>query len=267
MQTFEDHCAKAEHVFQGTHAEWSAVVPFLYYDQRKDGNKGRCLAADVPELGLLVGDRLEPSDGCPNVGLSPEDIGSSTPMVFWRRMAEEPVRHRNPLWSKVLGITPDIICVDTLHTLCLGVFGVFVSAAMWYLLSSNLFQLPAFLSQEERNIRSMQLLGVELREFYKQSSKSWTRIDELKVEIFGTKTSPALHLKGHQTVGLLHFLNSFMAKSCTMKDAKPWIDGSAALVAFWASLEGSPAILEPKHLKDSLSPENLCQTNNQTHPF
>ena len=101
------HCATAEIHCQGSLEEWRRVSPLLHYDKRPQGNRGRCLLGALPGMGLDVGDRLEPCPSCPDVGVSPAEIPEfPCPMTFWRFSAEEPCRHRNPLWDEALGLTP-----------------------------------------------------------------------------------------------------------------------------------------------------------------
>ena len=191
------------------------IWPRLQYDKRSKGNRGRCLAVDVESKGLQSGDRLEPSLTCPDVGISPSDVATATPMTFWRIFPDEAVRHRNPLWDPAIGVTPDVLCIDTLHTLALGVFGQFACQCMWWLLEQNPFNLTkGYNTQEELKLRTMQLYKPLLQEFYRTSPKVWTRIDDWRLEILGTKSSPGLHLKGHQTLGFLYFLHWVMERQC-----------------------------------------------------
>eukprot|EP00969_Alexandrium_andersonii_P029448 1285462-Alexandrium_andersonii.AAC.1 len=55
----------------------------LLYDKRRAGNRGRCLARGFPELGLLEGDRLEPSESLPDIGCF-EQATTPIRVTFWR---------------------------------------------------------------------------------------------------------------------------------------------------------------------------------------
>jgi hypothetical protein len=55
----------------------------LRYDKRSGGPKGRCLIRDLPELGLLQDDRLEPTPELWDVGAL-EDMGTPCVVTFWR---------------------------------------------------------------------------------------------------------------------------------------------------------------------------------------
>ena len=84
----------------------------------------RCLVS-VEGLGfttLKVGDRLEPSINCPDIGLG-FDACRSYPfrVTFWREELQSWAYHRNPLWEPTLGLTVDrVMMVDFLHTVGLG---------------------------------------------------------------------------------------------------------------------------------------------------
>ena len=99
-----------------------------------------------------------------------------TPMTFWRMMPDEPCRHRNPLWDPAMGITTEILCIDTLHTLALGFFGSFVARAFWFLMEASPFNVSTLLSQEERHQRTLQLLTPQLRAFYRGVGRKWTQV-------------------------------------------------------------------------------------------
>ena len=233
----EAYCSRAEQRCIGSQEEWRMVVPCLQYDTRKQGNRGRCLAKDVPALQLRAGDRLEPSPTCPDIGVSLQALTQfPKAMVFWRMDAEEPVRHRNPLWCPELGVTTEILCIDTLHTLALGLCSSYVARAVWFVLDSNPYDLGSSFSQDERHTRTLQRMQPQLQRFYKETNHRWTDVGELRMEIFGKRQSPQLHLKGHQTLGLLHFLHQFIHTSLAeAPQSKAWgkVCGSVGWHVAW----------------------------------
>eukprot|EP00969_Alexandrium_andersonii_P246987 10915701-Alexandrium_andersonii.AAC.1 len=89
---------------------------------------------DMLDLGLRKGDRLEPNDDLPDIGLYESLDAFPRTVLFWRPSRETKVRHRNPLFdgpthADVLGISVLSLAIDTLHTLNLGVYQEFVKAA------------------------------------------------------------------------------------------------------------------------------------------
>ena len=254
LRCLEENCTKVEQIVEGTEEDWAALVPQMVYDKRSHGNRGRCLAATpTSHPQLQIGDRLEPSPECQDVGLC-STSASPTQMVFWRcNLPAEPVRHRNPLWSSRLGITPDLICVDTMHTLCLGIYAQFVSSVVWWVLEVNPFRVPTLLTQEERYQQTFMLMGQKLTQFYKSTGKQWSRVEEFKVEIFGSKQAPACHLKAHQTLGVLFFMKTFLATTFppgAHADVRPWQECCNSLVDLWVRLEQAPAILRDQDHED-----------------
>ena len=93
----------------------------MQYDKRKQGNKGLTLIAPYPALGLLAGDRLEPTSEFDDIGVFCPLSAIPVWLLFWRSSDQSLAHHRNPLWDPVLGLTPDrCITVGSLHTLSLG---------------------------------------------------------------------------------------------------------------------------------------------------
>ena len=71
------------------------------------------MTRDIPELGLAEDDRLEPSPDVRDVGLF-EDLTPPFTVTFWRCSLDTITRHRNPLFSDAVGITPRITTIDRL---------------------------------------------------------------------------------------------------------------------------------------------------------
>ena len=146
LKTFDDYeeaCARCEFWrVLPTPELFIKVRGSLVYDASKSGNRGRVLAVDMPELGLVKGDRLEPHPRMPDVG---EGFDNSAPspdlrVLFWRRSLETSVRRRCPLFSRETGIVPEVaLVVDWLHTLALGVYKWFITRFWHALFAANVF--------------------------------------------------------------------------------------------------------------------------------
>ena len=249
----DEYCSEAELEFKGSLEEWQSVMPLLQYDTRKKGNRGRCLARPVPAMGLLAGDRLEPSKSCPDIGLSLKDVSQAVPkpVTFWRVRQDEPCRHRNPLWSIDLGVTTDIVCIDVMHTLCLGIYTNFLNKFFWHVLHDNVYKVPAFFSQEERHVKTLQRMSAELRSFYKKAGKTWTQVDELRVEMLGSKGASVLHFKAHQTLGLLFFAETFLTEHEGLTNQYAWKTACSALTGLWLVFEKGAVELQDHEHKDT----------------
>ena len=108
----------------------------LQYDKRPNGSHGLALGNDVPTLGLVRGDRVEPSPALPDVGqLERLDLRNRPRIVFWRPSRETLAKHKNPLFCARIGLTVQrSLAPDTLHTLYLGVFLAFCRMVVWRLI-------------------------------------------------------------------------------------------------------------------------------------
>ena len=54
---------------------------------------------------------------------------------------ERSTRHRCPLFDEELGIGPDIICIDTLHTMNPGPWMTCCKNTLWRLLDKNVYRI------------------------------------------------------------------------------------------------------------------------------
>ena len=126
LADYEDACARAEQwrlvPDAATHTALRALLDFDNDKRRSTAARGLALTQDFPALELLQGDRLEPNDGLPDIGLFDEIQAFPVRVVFWRRRAETLTQHRNPLFSELTGITHERGALDWLHTPSLGVF-------------------------------------------------------------------------------------------------------------------------------------------------
>ena len=101
---------------------------------KRTSSFGRCLAS-VEGLGftqLEVGDRLEPSQSCRDIG-GGFDQCNVYPLhvTFWRERSQSWAYHRNPLWSVSSGFTLErVMMVDFLHAVGLGVCVIFATYAV-----------------------------------------------------------------------------------------------------------------------------------------
>ena len=79
------------------------VLGCLWYGKRKGGGRGRVLRHDLPELGLLAGDRLEPLPALPDISAFDRMQAFPTELTFWHPASETIARHRNPLFCADVG--------------------------------------------------------------------------------------------------------------------------------------------------------------------
>ena len=115
----------------------------------KARGRGRTITRAVPTLGLLPGDRLEPSRDLPDVGAFVQTARPFT-AIFWRRSLDERgrctdrVAHRNPLFCEPIGRAPHLqLGQDVLHGIYYGPVMAWTSATLWRILIANPGRLQA----------------------------------------------------------------------------------------------------------------------------
>ena len=211
---YDAACKRCEIIVRLTSCGLQQVLAAgLRYDKRANGNRGRVLNNDVPSLGLLADDRLEPSLHLIDVSKLedleiPED--GHVQIIFWRVSLETMARHRTPFLDAELGTDPSTcLIVDTLHALYLGVFQVWCRIAIWFLIESGIF--GALGTHEEQHASTVLLLRHQLMAWYKarhaaMPTENLTRLTDLTVKMLGSRASPKLKLKGAETWGMMLFL-------------------------------------------------------------
>ena len=141
--SYDRACAACEHkVVLRSEAVRTTLLAALVYDKKLSG---LVLQRDLPGLGLLEADRLEPSPSLIDVSkLAQAPLGIT--IVFWRRclLVEsvlDPVNHRCPLFCGELHTTPDkSIAIDSLHTLYFGPCMRHATASLCRLVDANPWQ-------------------------------------------------------------------------------------------------------------------------------
>ena len=123
-------------------ANQKAITRLLAFDKSRGGGGGRALVADLPELGLAKGMRLEPTIGGVVDVASFEAAPLGTRVCFWDRTKETLCRHRHPLFRAGTGCSITILGVDWMHTACLGVVQYMVHAVLWAIVFANPFLVP-----------------------------------------------------------------------------------------------------------------------------
>lgn len=82
------------------------LVTILKADKRKGSNRGFCWIRDYPELGLEIGDRLEPALALRYVCDFFANTRSPLKVVSWKCSSEAMARHRTTLFDATLGTLP-----------------------------------------------------------------------------------------------------------------------------------------------------------------
>ena len=130
---------------------------------------------------------------------------------------------KNPVWDPAIGLQPaDILIIDILHCLHLGIFNQFCRLATWLLLESSVWA-GDHLSMQERHEQSVLRLRNELNEWHRlrkaeHPAEDLTRITDLTLKMLGTKTAPKLKIDGGECWAfgsIYRGLSRSMLRECT----------------------------------------------------
>ena len=258
LKTHEDYeadCQAAEQRVGLEEWSWTLLAEHLRPDHRKDGARGYTLDENLPELGLLKGDRLEPSA---ENWWDPDNLwGETQPerAVMWRRSREGMCLRRNPLLCPEVGLTLDsILAIDVLHTLCLGVFMQFVHGAMWQLVQHLPHDGPGL----QANIReeNMGQMRQHYRKWLRWSRKTrpdmqLTAVGEFSLEMLGSPQVPVLRAKAHETLTLLRWVNAVLEPiGARIPNGLAWAKAASDLEGLWNKLSASPMVVPPQVVQD-----------------
>ena len=158
------------------------VLNALRYDSRF---LGRGLIHDIPALGLLANDRLEPC-------LELNDIATfevqTPPFVcrFWRMdLRHDRLLHATPIFENIPGLSVKSIAIDLLHTWHLGGMADYIAFVFWFLIKSRVYTSIAHLSKDDDYKVALLKLKAEMWAYYKQRDK-----DDFDFRTKGSRVSP-----------------------------------------------------------------------------
>ena len=256
-------CKACEFQVEGlTKKQWKRMTEAIVPNKELGG----CILSEpMPDLKLVKGDRLEPSMSLPNWS----DFFERRPLrvVFWRSSAETMVKHRIPLFGPEWNCTPqEVICLDAMHTLCLGVHSQYVLHSLWHVLDKNTDGLTLLTQRQgERHEANMDLLRADLLAWYKAVAKEQpdrvvTQLSDLSMDVVGRKARPVLRAKAHETLSLLRWLDESWWPKWEKKvvNGESWRLGAQYLHSMWKALESAPVVVPAKNMQD------LCYNSNYT---
>lgn len=192
----------------------AAICQLLFWDKRDGGNIGLSMRSDLlfwdnAPLGLLAGDRVEPTPELQDVADVFTLSHFPATVTFWRRSFEYIARHRNPLFDESLGITPHrCMTADTLHVIYLGIMLRLCRVILWMTLLSGV--LVSASNLEELLSVSVLVLQNQLSAWYKRRHSAnpqemLTRY-HLRESKIGTRSAPTFKAKAAETYGFMLFL-------------------------------------------------------------
>lgn len=211
----------------------------LFYDNRRSGAHGRALRRNIPALGLLAGDRLDPSDDLEDVGRF-EHTRLPIVAVFWRKRMQggactDRVVRRNPLFS-IPGVNPyRTLHIDVLHTLYLGVAQRYVAEVI-----ARTLQLSPWGRAMPTEIK-VQRLRNELFLWYDDHGiPSNMRLGDLTAKMLGSSNHAELKTKAAETGVLVPWAASLCEKYDAIAGAEPLLAAGNAYVRYMTVLRESP---------------------------
>lgn len=230
-------------------ADLEVVLAGLRYDKRASGARGRALNINIPRMGLVIGDRLEPSRTLTDISAFAEIQEFPCTVVFWRRSRETRTRHRNPLFDEAIGVTVSILVVDQLHALNLGVVKEFSMHILWELLICNAWRVDERIANEEGLQVACSVIKGELFNWYdaRHSADPYeklSRLQEFKRSMIGSRNARKLRSKAAETKGFYFFLCHLLRlRGNVLQRRDVWQAGADALERLLQNLGDFPVVL------------------------
>ncbi len=199
----------------------AALLGCLEYDKRDNGSHGRALISDFAGLGLLKGDRVEPTLLCPDVSAVEAIRTFPCELLFWRPSRATVAKHRNPLLGARTGISLSSFCIDEMHTMHLGVLQSFVVTALWRLILEDVWGFGEHGPQEAAHQQSALRIRHELFQGWypkvkrENPGKPVYELADFRLADLGSKENPVLKTKAAETGELVPFAASLLRKHQT----------------------------------------------------
>ena len=248
-----DACTRCEVLVELDALDHRLLGNLLYWDMRS--HRGRLLAQDLPRLGLMAGDRLEPSLSLPDVGSFEAIRLFPCTVTFWRFGNDTIARHRNPLFDYDRARTPQRCLVgDELHALSLGLFNRLARKMLWSdLAPDHPGAAPCGANDIQVNLLSMRH---ELYHWYKMRHAAdplerLTRISDFGPRVVGSTPDSALKTKGAETWGLLLFLVDRLSGRDLPDGAADLLTGARALVRMMLIWKKGGRTLQTSEVQES----------------
>ena len=261
MDTYEAACNRCEQHVVVTQANHKAIGLALA-QSRKKGIGGRVISRDLPSVGppggLLVGDRLEPSMGLPDIDGFEEINEYPFEVTFWRPSGDAQVKHRCPLFDRELGVTPFSLLVDLLHSFYLGVLKAFTTELIWELLLSDVWVDRKGRQAEEFLDMCAGMVHADLQTWmwYRNIShpaERLTAIEWMTAGMFGSQNKRKLALKAAESKTFFYFCNDTLkANRRLVTGASVWETATNSLVRFIEVLRDEPFVISQLAYQDTM---------------
>ena len=233
----------------------------------KSTSRGRSVARDIPDLGVVKGDRIEPTRHL--LDTADFDRVATDPFIpftitMWRPTDDMRVYHRNPLMDPALGTGLNSFSIDELHTLHLGVFQSWTATVIWRLIDFDVFKTGCTV-QDDRVRLGLRHFKIVLDGWYSDQrakgipERKITRIGDLTPGMIGKRGNPTLSTKAAETKWLffcvIEVFERFAGELPSVCNAQSLLLAGKALLRYHRILEH-----ETRKVSDELCGElnNLC---------
>ena len=154
----------------------------------------------------------------PDIGAIEHASDFPLDIVFWRPADETLTRHRNPMFSRELGVTPSrSVVVDLLHAVYLGILLVWSRVTIWALISAGAY---GDANTREGIFAAVLVLRSRLMRFYpvyeRAHQETLTRVADFTPTMIGSADNPQLKTKGAETWGVALFLIAELKEKYSM---------------------------------------------------
>ena len=255
----ENACAAREIWVEVPNAEVLAnLVANLKYDKRKRGAQGRALLNDIGLLGLRKGDRLNPSPQVLDIGAI--DFRTDFPfrLCFWRARPDDPCRFRCPLFSRESMLSPELLCVDEMHTLHLGIFQDYILGVFWACIRADVWMLLK--ESEELSDQYYQeaalVLKADLFSWYKREKREHPdrplyEMADFGLSFIGSLQRPHLHAKAAESGSLLRFASHLAHRHmAVLPHGRALVEAGLGLIAYLDATRQAPWRLDATARRD-----------------
>jgi hypothetical protein len=203
---YQAACARCEIKVQvNNQAELRTITRQLEFSER---HRGRACTRRLPAFGLEPGDRVEPCGALPDHALL-EEVELPATILFWRQSRETGVRRRHPLLVPDLGVGLHTFCIDSMHTLSLGVFQLYIHTVFWRAIRNNAWSFGGDKPKKELERLGCMALKASLFEWYgaqKRIRPDISRVQDLTLKMLGSDPEArTLKLKAMETKDMVPF--------------------------------------------------------------
>ena len=262
LHTLEDllrACMACEHVVHINYWELLLRVRASLGRVGAKNFKGGTLQITLPDVGLDIGDRIEPSDllyDYSSLMMMGELPAGGVTVTFWRASAETLVHHRNQFFCEELATSPQTILPDMMHVLFLGLWQSFAARAFRAMVAGNVYNSPAHWAPQAVVSHTLEMMKAQLYLWYPEFKamnplKSVSEIQDISIKMVGREARPSMDLKAGETKYFLYFLRDELQKHVAkIRSGAVWAATARAMCAHTDVCDANPWRMGPMALEE-----------------